>query len=170
MLRLRTLLVSAIALLLLPAAATAEVPANATWEEAYITTPGEPTLHVDILKPKGVEEGKKLPAIVSVGPYFAHSGSTPDGPTPTNEGPTLRWADLIEGGKIFERGYALIQVDLRGFGASAGCNDFGGTGEQTDVKRAVEWTVQQPWSNGKAGLYGKSYDGWTGVMGLDEKP
>ncbi len=158
------------ALLLFPATALAEVPENADWSEEYIVTPGEPTLHVDILKPKGVEPGTKLPSIVSVGPYFAHTGSTPDGPTPTNQGPTLRWADLIEEAQIFERGYALIQVDLRGFGGSAGCNDFGGPGEQTDVKRAVEWTTSQPWSNGKAALYGKSYDGWTGVMGLSEKP
>jgi predicted acyl esterase len=156
-------------LLLLPATAAAEVPSDADWSEDYIVTPGQPTLHVDVLKPKGAEPGTKLPAIVSVGPYFGHSGS-PDAPNPTAQGPVLRWQDLIEGAKIFQRGYALVQVDLRGFGGSAGCNDFGGPGEQTDVKRAVEWTTSQPWSTGKAALYGKSYDGWTGVMGLSEKP
>jgi hypothetical protein len=159
------------AALLLPATALAEVPEGADWFEAYIETPGEPTLHVDVMVPKGTKiDGAELPSIVSVGPYFAHTGSTPDSPTLTNAGPTLRWKDLIEGGKIFEKGYTLVQVDLRGFGASAGCNDFGGRGEQIDVKRAVEWTVEQKWSNGRAGLYGKSYDAWTGVMGLDEKP
>ena len=159
------------AALLLPASALAEVPEGADWFEAYIETPGEPTLHVDVMVPKGTKiEGAELPSIVSVGPYFAHTGSTPDTATPTNSGPQLRWKDLIDGAKIFEKGYALVQVDLRGFGASSGCNDFGGRGEQIDVKRAVEWTVSQKWSNGRAGLYGKSYDAWTGVMGLDEKP
>jgi predicted acyl esterase len=160
-----------VAALLFPATSLAEVPANADWFEAYIETPGEPTLHVDVMVPKGTKlETAKLPLIVSVGPYFGHAGESVPGSSIDNDGPQLRWADLIEGGKIFEKGYALVQVDLRGFGASAGCNDFGGRGEQTDVKRAVEWATSQPWSNGKAGLYGKSYDGWTGVMGLSEKP
>jgi len=156
------------AALMLPAAAAAEVPEGTTWQEAYIETPNEPTLHADVMIPEG-KETTKNPVILSIGPYFAHSGSTTL-ETPTDEGPQLRWADLIEGGKIFEKGYVLVQVDLRGFGASAGCNDFGGRGEQIDVKRAVEWAAVQPWSNGKVGLWGKSYDGWTGVMGLDEKP
>jgi predicted acyl esterase len=162
-------LVVCIAALLFPAVASAEVPPDADWSEDYIVTPGQPTLHVDILKPKNAEPGVKLPAIVSVGPYFGHTGS-PDSPNPTAQGPVLRWQDLIEEAKIFQRGYALVQVDLRGFGGSSGCNDFGGPGEQVDVKRAVEWTTSQPWSTGKAALYGKSYDGWTGVMGLSEKP
>jgi hypothetical protein len=150
----------AVAALALPAAARAEVPAKATWTEAYIETPGEPTLHVDVMRPKGVPEGAKVPAIVSVGPYFGHTG----------EGPALRFKDLIEQAKIFEKGYALVQVDLRGFGGSAGCNDFGGRGEQNDAKRAVEWTAAQPWSTGKVAMYGKSYDAWTAVMGMSEKP
>ena len=166
----RPLIAALTLLLMLPALASAAVPENAEWTEEYIETPGQPTLHVDVLKPKGVPAGARIPTIVSVGPYFAHSGSTPDGPTPFNDGPQLRWSDLIEDGKLFERGYALVQVDLRGFGASQGCNDFGGTGEQTDVKRAVEWAASQPWTGGSVAIYGKSYDAWTAVMALDEKP
>src|SRR5207244_7501337 len=45
-----------------------------------------------------------------------------------------------------------------------------GPGEKSDVKRAVEWAASQPWSTGKVGMWGKSYDGWTEVMGLDQKP
>jgi hypothetical protein len=63
-----------------------------------------------------------------------------------------------------------VLVDLRGFGASEGCNDFGGPGEQNDAKRAVEWAASQPWSTGRVGMWGKSYDAWTQVMALDEKP
>jgi predicted acyl esterase len=61
-------------------------------------------------------------------------------------------------------------VDLRGFGGSAGCNDWGGPGEQEDVRAAVEWAAAQPWSTGKVGLFGKSYDGWTGLMGIAQQP
>ena len=173
MIRFRHLLAAALAAaLMLPAAAQAEVPPNADWTETWIpgTPGGDPALHVDILKPKGTPDSVKLPAIVSVGPYFNHSGSTPDGINPTAQGPNDRWKDLIEEGKLFERGYALVLVDLRGFGASEGCNDFGGPGEQADSRRAVEWTASQPWSTGKVGMWGKSYDAWTEVMALDEKP
>ena len=35
---------------------------------------------------------------------------------------------------IFEMGYAVVQVDSRGYGSSGGCNDYGGFGEQMDMK------------------------------------
>ena len=176
---LRTLLIASLAALLLAAPAAADVPENADWTEAYIETEGEPTLHADILKPKGTPEDAKLPVILAIGPYHSHFGQTTpngvaDGGEPNTDPdyfrPSNRWDDLIGDGKLFEHGYALVMADLRGFGGSQGCNDFGGTGEQTDVRRAVEWAAGQPWSTGKVALYGKSYDGWTGVMGLDEKP
>ena len=62
-----------------------------------------------------------------------------------------------------ERGYTFVMVDLRGFGGSSGCLDWVGPGEQADVKAAVEWAATQPWSTGKVGMYGKSYDGVTGL-------
>ena len=176
---LRSLLIASLAALALAAPAAADVPENADWTEAYIETAGEPTLHADILKPKGTPEDAKLPVILAIGPYHSHYGqTTPAGaadggepnPDPNHFRPSNRWDDLIGDGKLFERGYILVMADLRGFGGSQGCNDFGGRGEQTDVKRAVEWAASQPWSTGKVALYGKSYDGWTGVMGLDEKP
>src|SRR5688572_8327828 len=60
-------------------------------------------------------------------------------------------------------------VDLRGTGGSAGCNDWGGPGEQADVRRAVEWAATESWSHGRVGLYGKSYDAWTGLMGIAQR-
>ena len=35
-----------------------------------------------------------------------------------------------------ERGYTFVMVDLRGFGGSTGCLDWGGPGEQADVVKA----------------------------------
>jgi predicted acyl esterase len=162
--------VALIAAIGLPAAsARAEVPPNARWSEAYIETPGEPRLHADVLLPKAAAAGTRLPVVLSIGPYFPHGGEA--GPkSPANQGPQLRWRDLIEQGHLFERGYALVQVDLRGYGGSDGCNDLGGRGEQADVKRAVEWAVAQPWSTGRIAVYGKSYDAWTGIMALASKP
>ena len=61
-------------------------------------------------------------------------------------------------------------VDLRGFGGSNGCLDWSGPGEQADVVNAVKWAASQPWSTGKVGMYGKSYDGLTGLIGVNQRP
>jgi len=175
---LRLLAIALTCAFVLPATASADVPEGADWTQAAITTDGEPALHADVFRPKGFTNAQKTPVILAVGPYFGHGGqSTPDvDPTglaldqPGTNRPSNRFDDMIDGGKVFERGYTVVYVDLRGFGASEGCNDFGGTGEQTDVKRAVEWAAKQPWSTGKVGMWGKSYDAWTQVMALDEKP
>ena len=69
-----------------------------------------------------------------------------------------------------ERGYTFVMVDLRGFGGSTGCLDWAGPGEQADVVNAVKWAASQPWSTGKVGMYGKSYDGVTGLIGVNHAP
>ena len=53
---------------------------------------------------------------------------------------------------------------------SSGCLDILGPGEQTDVVTAVEWAASQPWSTGKVGMYGKSYDANTGIVGAALQP
>ena len=35
---------------------------------------------------------------------------------------------------------------------------------------SVKWTASQPWSTGKVGMYGKSYDGVTGLVGVNKRP
>src|SRR5687768_12519037 len=61
-------------------------------------------------------------------------------------------------------------VSLRGTGGSSGCLDILGPGEQLDVVNSVEWAASQPWSTGKVGMYGKSYDANTGVIGAALRP
>ncbi len=156
-------------LALAPSAIAAPVPNEATWTEAYFPSADGTSLHADVFLPKG-SKAKRHPVIVSVGPYFGTSTQNAPFYNPRNTGPSDRFKDLIEQGRIFERGYAYVQVDSRGYGGSAGCNDLGGKGEQADVKAAVEWAAKQPWSTGKVGMWGKSYDAWTQVMALAEKP
>jgi predicted acyl esterase len=163
---------------LAPAAMAADPPAGSKWTQAYIDEPDGTQLHADILRPANVADTAKTPVILSIGPYFNHSGQTgPAGPvenTPfdpvTATGPSDRFYDYINGAKVFEHGYTWVQVDLRGFGGSSGCLDWAGPGEQADVKTAVEWAASQPWSTGKVGMYGKSYDGVTGLIGVVNEP
>ena len=147
-----------------------EVPADATWTQVWFESADGTMLHADVMLPKDRTKNERHPVILSIGPYFGSGAGGFPVPSPTESGPIMRFADLIEEGRIFERGYAYVQVDSRGYGGSGGCNDFGGPGEQMDVKAAVEWAAKQDWSNGKVGMWGKSYDGWTQVMALAQKP
>src|SRR3954454_293594 len=173
-----TLAVCALALAGASAAHAAPPPANAKWTQATIPSTGGVKLHADVLRPKNLPAGRKTPVILSIGPYFNHSGQTgavgPVEDTPYNpataDGPSDRFYDYINGTKLLDKGYTWVQVDLRGFGGSSGCLDWAGPGEQAHVKAAVEWAGGQPWSTGKVGMYGKSYDGVTGLLGIAQQP
>ncbi|MET8633095.1 CocE/NonD family hydrolase [Streptomyces sp. NPDC004680] len=146
------------------------VPKGSVWTQHYFpSSDGSGTeLHGDLLMPEGVHAGQKVPVILSIGPYFGHMGQTnPEGWTHT--GPSNRFQDFIEGSDLFAHGYAFLMVDLRGFGGSTGCLDWGGPGEQADVKAAINWAASRPWSTGAVGMYGKSYDAVTGLIGNDLK-
>ena len=142
------------------------VPEGAVWTEAYFPSADHSgvQLHADVLRPANLSPGAKTPVILAVGPYFGHAGQTgPEGWTQT--GPSNRFEDFTSGTDLFARGYTYVMVDLRGFGGSTGCLDWVGPGEQADVKAAIQWVATQRWSTGKVGMYGKSYDAVTGLVG-----
>ena len=140
------------------------VPQGAAWTTAYFPSSdgSDVELHADVLRPAALPADAKTPVILSVGPYFAHAGQTdPEGWD--QAGPSARFQDFIDGAHLMARGYTFVMVDLRGFGGSTGCLDFLGPGEQADIKAAVKWAASRPWSTGKVGMYGKSYDANTGL-------
>jgi predicted acyl esterase len=155
---------------------------DADWSEAWIQSPssaGDATLHADVLRPEGYTDADKTPVILSIGPYFNHSGQTgPAGPAEgthydpvgPNAGPSERFQDFVEGSGLLTKGYTYVMVDLRGFGGSNGCLDWSGPGEQADVVNAVGWAASQAWSTGQVGMYGKSYDALTGLIGANKRP
>jgi putative CocE/NonD family hydrolase len=89
---------------------------------------------------------------------------------PANAGPPKvpGWFRAIYETAI-ERGYTIVQVSFRGTGASGGCEDFGGPGEQGDVRAAVDWASHQPWSDGRVGMIGHSYEGFAGIMAMGQR-
>ncbi|MEV5810439.1 CocE/NonD family hydrolase [Streptomyces parvulus] len=142
------------------------VPKGARWTQHYFpSSDGSKTdLHADVLLPEDLPAGEKVPVILSAGAYFGHSGETGD-ENHESPGPAERFRDFVEGAGLLKRGYAFVMVDTRGFGGSSGCYDYGGRGDTADVKAAIEWSSKQPWSSGAVGMYGKSFDAWTGLLG-----
>lgn len=135
------------------------------WRQEYITGADGTRLHADVLRPAGIADDVKTPVIMTVSPYRAHLAYLTQ-PRPSG-GPST---ENLQIDMFLQAGYTYVVVDLRGFGGSNGCPDFGGAGERSDVKTAVEWAAGQSWSTGKVGLFGVSYEAWTGLMGLAEKP
>ncbi|MFC3966077.1 CocE/NonD family hydrolase [Nocardia jiangsuensis] len=135
------------------------------WREEYLTAPDGTRLHADILRPAGLADDVRTPVIMTVSPYRNQLAYLT---LPRPQGGPV--TDYLAIGALLEAGYTYVIVDLRGFAGSSGCPDFGGPGERGDVRTAVEWAADAPWSTGRVGLYGVSYEGWTGVMGLAERP
>jgi putative CocE/NonD family hydrolase len=54
-------------------------------------------------------------------------------------------------------GYVVIHADVRGAGASPGVLDPFSPRETEDYATLITWAAHQPWSTGKVGLLGTSY-------------
>ncbi|MBI2392623.1 MAG: CocE/NonD family hydrolase [Deltaproteobacteria bacterium] len=116
---------------------------------------------VDVCLPRDLGSAR-VPAIVRSTRYFrrfrlapALRGRVPDVAFDPMNAPMR---DLFTA-----HGYAWIDVDARGSGASFGerpCPWYI-EGEVRDGADIVDWIVRQPWSNGRVGATGVSYDGTT---------
>jgi len=60
-----------------------------------------------------------------------------------------------------QRGFVVVAVDSRGRFDSEGDWDPFTPNHKTDGYDLVEWIARQPWSNGRVGMIGGSYSGWT---------
>ncbi|WP_054813308.1 CocE/NonD family hydrolase [Nocardia arizonensis] len=141
------------------------VTAPHRYEQQYITAPDGTRLHADVLRPEGLAPDQRTPVILTVSPYRSHTAyiSLPR----AQGGPST---DFLPVDWALRAGYTYVIVDLRGFGGSNGCPDYGGPGERSDVASAVEWAASQPWSTGRVGMVGVSYEAWTGLLGLAARP
>ena len=95
----------------------------------------------------------RIPAIIRATRYWRAFGQTDPTKPDTNH----------EEGEFFTAsGYALVLVDVRGSGASFGRWPYPwARAELDDLGQIVDWIVRQPWSNGRVGAYGASYEGNT---------
>jgi putative CocE/NonD family hydrolase len=68
-----------------------------------------------------------------------------------------------------ERGYAVVNQDVRGRWASDG-EDYPFLHEMNDGYDSVEWAAHQPWADGSVGMYGLSYMGYTQLAAAALRP
>lgn len=96
----------------------------------------------------------KVPTILIMTPYVAQGAKRYD--------PASGQPDII---KYFtSRGYAVAQHHVRGTGESGGCLEQTADKQIDDGARVVEYLGKDaPWSNGRVGMFGRSYDAETQI-------
>lgn len=82
--------------------------------------------------------------------------------------PTMAPADIAY---FTSHGYAVAIGEMRGSGASYGRRELDrGPQIGRDGKDVVDWLAAQPWSNGKVGMIGASYQGFAQYAVAAERP
>ena len=122
-------------------------------QSVYVPVGDGVRLAVDVWLPvERTAVGGTVGTVMRVTRY--HRAEAPQEPGP--EADTNRAA-----GDLFNRaGFALVVVDARGTGASFGTRTGElGQREISDYGELIDWVAAQPWSNGRVGIYGTSYEG-----------
>ena len=113
---------------------------------------------VDLHLPADRFPGERLPTIVRQTRYFRAARVRP----PFDRLPIAHLPDLyrLTRRRFLARGYAWVDVDVRGSGASFGVRPYPWSRDEIrDGGEVVDWIVAQPWSDGAVGSLGVSYDG-----------
>ncbi|MEU6084403.1 CocE/NonD family hydrolase [Streptomyces sp. NPDC047108] len=123
---------------------------TAAFQSLYVPMRDGTRIAVDVWLPQPRAARGKVPTAMRATRYWkARAGEkgTPE---------TERWT---------KAGYALVLVDARGSGASFGTRSSElSKAEVTDYGEILDWIADQPWSTGRVGTFGDSYDGDTAEM------
>jgi hypothetical protein len=133
-------------------AASADLP-QYTRRSFYVEMRDGVPIAVDLYVPTGAGEGARVPAILRMTRYW-RAARFRALVRPVLDHPP----ELTE--RFLAAGYAWLDVDVRGSGASGGVQrSLWSDDEVRDGGEIVDWIVRQPWSSGLVGALGDSYDG-----------
>lgn len=123
----------------------------------YVPAEDGTRLAVDVALPADRAPESRFPALIELTRYWRASENRETGqPNPSLD----HWEHTF-----LDHGYAVVQVDVRGTGASFGTRQVEyGPQEVRDGRAIVDWIVRQPWSDGKVGAHGISYSGTTAEL------
>jgi len=151
----------------LPLPDTEQTPAGYSRNVSqYVTMHDGVKIAIDVWFPKDMEADKQYPTALQMTRYWRASeltgifrGLMALGVVGTGNmvDETFDWFNTA--------GYVVIKVDARGSGASFGTRTVEWAREEVqDYGEILEWIAKQPWSNGKVGSFGVSYEGNTAEM------
>src|SRR6266699_3431794 len=111
----------------------------------------ESTLRLQSLYVPGSDGGERVSTAFRASRY--HRAEQPPSPGPEAD------SNRAAGELWTSAGFALVVADARGTGASFGSRTIElGPGEIDDYGELIDWVAAQPWSNGRVGVYGTSYE------------
>ncbi len=123
-------------------------------ETVWIPMPDGTRLAARVWRPK---TKTPVPAIVEYIPYRRRDGT--------------RLRDETTHPRFAEAGYASLRVDMRGTGDSDGIMaDEYLEAEIQDGCDLIAWIAEQPWCNGKVGMFGKSWGAFTALQIAARRP
>jgi predicted acyl esterase len=156
------------ALVMAAPAGAADVPAGYTYTDQWFTSFDGTKLHAGVFLPANHQPGEQHPTLMVMTPYAGPNGGV-NGQFTNPTGIPSYYPQVFDR-RLRSGRWAVVQVDVRGFGGSGGCYEYYGPNEARDVKVAVDWAGSQDWSTGKVGMWGVSYDGAQQVLALASKP
>lgn len=131
-----------------------------TAQSEYIPMRDGVKIAADVLLPEGIPSSKKLPAVLIQTRYWrAISLKKP-----------FSWlvkfaTNPIYAKKMTKYGFAVVEIDVRGTGASYGVRPYPfSKAEVEDGMEVIDWIIKQPWSNGNVVTWGNSYTGITSEL------
>lgn len=129
----------------------------------YLTMRDGVRIAVDLHLPREARRGEKIPTIIRSTRYLRSAEFRP----PFDAFFKKWFVDTTFETKQYflARGYAWMDMDARGSGASFGNRPCPWSEDEVgDGADIVDWIIGQPWSNGRVGATGISYDGTTSEM------
>ena len=119
--------------------------------EVWIAMPDGVRLAADLYMPAGNVKGKNFPVLLEYLPYRKTES---------------RARNYSLYSYFVERGYVVARVDIRGTGNSEGRlipYEYSDR-EHQDGMVVIDWLANQPWSNGKVGMFGISWGGFNSIQ------
>lgn len=124
-------------------------------QSMYVSVNQGPRIAVDVWLPlERIAAGENIGCVIRSTRYY-RAEETPGVPRGVEADSNYAEATLFN-----DAGLALVVADARGTGASFGSREGElGEGEIADFNELIDWAASWPWSNGRIGVYGTSYEG-----------